>query len=80
MSEENEGILLFIYPLLRICLLILEREGGKWEGRRERNRNIDVREKYWSVASSTLPDRGLDLQLFGVLDDAPTIWATEPAF
>ena len=40
-------------PHLRTCLLILEREEGK---ERERERNIDVREKHQSIASCIHPD------------------------
>ena len=36
-----------------------EREGG--EGM-ERERNINVKEKHWSVASHVCPDQGLNLQ------------------
>ena len=41
----------FFKPHLRIHLLILERGEG-----RERERNIDVREKHLLAASYTLPD------------------------
>ena len=55
-----------------------------------RERNIDMREKYWSVASRArpdqrsnpnvgmYPDRESNLQPFGVMDDAPIKWATGP--
>ena len=37
-----------------------------------------MRQKHLSVASHRLPDRGLNLQPFGVRDDAPTNQATWP--
>ena len=58
---------------------------------RERNkdeRDMDVREKHWSVSSSLYSDWGLNLQFrhvpdwesnpqpLGVWDEAPTNWAT----
>ena len=61
---------------------------------RERNkdvRDMDVREKHWSVSSGLYSDRGLNLQFrhvpgwesnpqpFGVWDEAPTNWATKTA-
>ena len=57
---------LFLNSHLRICLLILEREEGLG-----RERNINMREKHWSVASCTHPDWGSNLQPFGVRDNAP---------
>ena len=42
----------FFYPDLRTCLLILERREGR---ERERERNINVRGKHWSIASYMLP-------------------------
>ena len=62
-----------------------------WFQREEgRERNTDVREKYLldafrrhSTKDQTrnpgmCPDWGLNLQPFGVQDDAPTNWATQP--
>ena len=76
------GKILFIYyfnPHLRTCLLILERGGGRKTGK---ERNINVREKHQLVASCHywgrtpqcrhVPDRLLNLQPFGLPDDAPT--------
>ena len=49
----------YFYPHSRTCILILER----WEGReKERERNIDVREKHQSGASHKRPDQGPNLQ------------------
>ena len=45
---------------LRICLLILERKGGREGGRgTERERNINVREKHPSVACRRCPRPGM---------------------
>ena len=49
-------------------LLILEREKKK---EREK-RDIDVREKHWSVAFCMCPDQELNLQPFDVWDDGLT--------
>ena len=35
---------------------------GEREGERERDRNTDVREKIWLVASCRCPDQGSNLQ------------------
>ena len=51
------------------------REGGRGKERereREKEKNIHVREKYQLVASCMHPDRGPNLQLFDVGDEAPT--------
>ena len=69
-----------------MCLLILEKEGD-----RERERNIDVKEKHKSGASHTCPDMESNLQprcvpwpeierttFFDVQDDTPTTWVTRP--
>ena len=73
---------LLLFILIGECLLIFF-----WE--RERERNIDVREKHWSVASCMRPNQGsnrnLDMcpdresnpQTFGVQGDAPINWATQ---
>ena len=50
-----------------------EREWGRRGGK-----NIDVREKFWLVASCKHPDWGLNPQPFSVWYDAPTNWATRP--
>ena len=49
----------FLKPHLRTCLLILER-GERWE--RERERNIDVREEHWLLASCMCPNWGINPQ------------------
>ena len=53
-----------------------------WERRlgreRERERNIDVGEKHWSVACQMHPDQESNPGPFGVLDNVPTNWATQP--
>ena len=71
----------------RIYSLTLEREEG---GERDRQTDIDVRERYQSVASRTHPtkdqnhnlgtcsDQGSDPQPFVVPDNTPTNWATCP--
>ena len=48
-----------------------------WEGQGERDRqtDIDIREKHQLVASHLCPDWELNLQPFGVWDDTPTNWA-----
>ena len=48
----------FPYPHLRTCLLIFRERGMG----RERERNIDVREKHRLVASCTQSDQGQNLQ------------------
>ena len=53
--------------------LILEREEG-----RKREENISVTDKHWSIASHMSPNRGWNLQPFGVRDDVPTNWPTGP--
>ena len=62
-----------------------EKKGGR---ERERERNINVRDKHWSVASCMHPDPKLNLQpryvswpeiepmTFWFTNDAPTSWAT----
>ena len=54
----------FLNPHPSICLLLWERE---WE-----------REKHQSVVSCICPDQELNLQHFGVWDDALSDWATWP--
>ena len=49
----------FFIHLLKDFYLFLEKGEGK---KKERERNIDVREKHWSVASHTHPDWRLNLQ------------------
>ena len=44
---------------------------------RERERERE-RERYQSDASHTCPDQGLNLQFFGIQDDIPINWATQP--
>ena len=44
---------------------------------RERDRNIDVREKHPLVTSHMHPNRGSNPQTFRVWDDAPTNRATQ---
>ena len=46
----------------------------------ERERDIDVRRKYQSVASYMCPDRESNPQTFGVQDNASTNWATWPGY
>ena len=58
------------YFLKDFIYVFLEKE---WEGERERERNIDVWEKYQSVASRT--HTGLWLRPFGLWDNAQP---TEP--
>ena len=63
-------LILFFNPHLRIYWLILEREEG-----RERQRNIDVREKHALAASLICPNQGPNPQPSSILKDAPTDWA-----
>ena len=64
----------------RICSLNWQRgKGGKKWGRdKERERNINMREKHPSVASYTCPDQGWNPQPLGVWNNAPTNRATWP--
>ena len=74
-DEDNTycRLIHFFNPHLRLCLLILGREEG-----REKERNIDVREKHQLVASHVFPGQGWNPQPFGVWDDAPTNQDTRP--
>ena len=63
-------------PHLRTCLVILERGEGR---KRERERNIDVKEKHRLVASCMRPDWEPNRQPFlGLRDNAPTNGAIWP--
>ena len=72
--------LFFLNPQLRICLLMLER-GGR-ERKRERNRcegetSINCLfagslTGYWTCSLGMCPDQGLNPQLFGAQNNAPT--------
>ena len=53
----TKSFFFLIFTWEYICSLILEREEG-----RERERDIDVREKHWLVTSRTRPSQGLNLQ------------------
>ena len=67
--------------------MILETEEG---GKKKKERDINVREKYSLAAACTchdqglnprpryVPDQGLNPHPFGVQDDTPTNWATWP--
>lgn len=71
----------FFNPYPRIFLFILKREGGRWG---DRDRYMDLREKYPLVASymhpnwqlalklGMCPDWGLKLQHFRVWKNTPT--------
>ena len=69
------------FGLFKECYLFLER--GEWR-ERERERNINVREKYWSAASHRDPDQGpghaawpgIKLATFCFAGRCPAIWAT----
>ena len=81
MHDLNYTTQSFKNPHLRICLLIFrERKGGReWGRKKERKRNIDVREKHWFVASCMHFNWGLNLQPSYVLwlGIEPTIfWCT----
>ena len=85
-SSASYLFIYFIYfPHLRTCLLIWER--GEWK-KKKRERNIDVREKHWLVASpicaptrdqthnlGMCPDWESNPRPSG-LGDASTNWAT----
>ena len=73
--------LLFFYPHLRVCILILEREEGgekKREREREGERETSMWAKHRSVACCTCPGPGSNPPPFRVQDDAPTTWSTWP--
>ena len=71
----------------KICSLIFQE---RKEGRERERKNINVREKHWSLAScmclardwthnpGMCPDWASNSQHLGVQDDAPTNWATWP--
>ena len=69
---------------LRICLLILEgwKEGGRGEKDRERNMDsllpVHALTRNWTHNLGMCPDQELNLQPFGVQDNAPTNSATWP--
>ena len=77
-------LLSYFNPQLRTCLLILEREGRD----KERERNINVREKHWLVAFSVCPDWGMNPKprhvpwleikpkIFWLAEQHPTNWTT----
>ena len=72
-----------LYPHLRICLLILEREEGReretamWERNINRMPPIHAPTGYWTHNLGMCPDRKLILQSFGAWDDSPTNWPTK---
>ena len=71
MAKKSSTQFLF-NPHPRICSLI-------WgDGEKEREREIDVREKRQSVASCVCPDQGLNLKPFGLWGNMPTNGATQP--
>ena len=66
--------------LFLICVLILEREGGgerKKKGGRERERNIDGREKHQLATSHMRPNQGSNLhprQVPSLRIESPPFW------
>ena len=84
--KEHES-LLFLNPYPRTCPLISEKGTGR---EKERERNIDVREKHWLVAFCKHPDQGQthnlgtcpdwesNLRPFGLQGDAPPIEPHQP--
>ena len=72
----------FFNPHLRICSLILKRNGGREREREMWERSIDwlppiyTQSRDWTHNLDLWPNRGSNPQHFGAWGSAPTYWAT----